>query len=45
VTAFAPEHLAVARVADTSRYKQFPKGIETLGGEGVVQNPTHRARP
>ena len=37
VTTFAPEHFAVARAADTSKYKQFRKGIETLGGEGVVQ--------
>jgi peptide chain release factor 3 len=37
VTTFAPEHFAVARVADTSRYKQFRKGIDTLAGEGVVQ--------
>jgi peptide chain release factor 3 len=37
VTTFAPEHFAVARVADTSKYKQFRKGIETLAGEGVVQ--------
>jgi peptide chain release factor 3 len=37
VTTFAPEHFAVARVADTSRYKQFRKGVETLAGEGVVQ--------
>ncbi|MEU2347868.1 peptide chain release factor 3 [Modestobacter sp. NPDC049651] len=37
VTTFAPEHFAVARVADTAKYKQFRKGIETLGGEGVVQ--------
>jgi peptide chain release factor 3 len=37
VTTFAPEHFAVARSAETSKYKQFRKGIETLGGEGVVQ--------
>ncbi len=37
VTTFAPEHFAVARVADTSKYKQFRKGVETLAGEGVVQ--------
>ena len=37
VTTFAPEHFAVARVADTSKYKQFRKGIDTLAGEGVVQ--------
>ncbi|TWH73450.1 peptide chain release factor 3 [Modestobacter roseus] len=37
VTTFAPEHFAVVRTADTSKYKQFRKGIDTLGGEGVVQ--------
>jgi peptide chain release factor 3 len=37
VTTFAPEHFAVARVADTSKYKQFRKGVDTLAGEGVVQ--------
>ena len=37
ITTFAPEHFAVVRAADTSKYKQFRKGIETLGGEGVVQ--------
>jgi peptide chain release factor 3 len=44
VTTFAPEHFAVARVADTSRYKQFRKGIETLAGEGVVQVLTSERR-
>ncbi|MGY1740182.1 MULTISPECIES: peptide chain release factor 3 [unclassified Blastococcus] len=44
VTTFAPEHFAVARVADTSKYKQFRKGIETLAGEGVVQVLTSERR-
>ncbi|MBB3083629.1 peptide chain release factor 3 [Geodermatophilus sabuli] len=44
VTTFAPEHFAVARVADTSRYKQFRKGVETLAGEGVVQVLTSERR-
>ena len=35
--AFAPEHFAVARAKDSSRYKQFRRGIEQLDHEGVVQ--------
>jgi peptide chain release factor 3 len=35
--AFAPEHFAIARSADTSKGKQFRRGIEQLTGEGVVQ--------
>jgi peptide chain release factor 3 len=34
---FAPEHFAVIRAKDPSRYKQFRKGIEQLDHEGVVQ--------
>ncbi|KRB45264.1 peptide chain release factor 3 [Terrabacter sp. Root181] len=34
---FAPEHFAVARAAVTGKQKQFRKGIEQLGEEGVVQ--------
>jgi peptide chain release factor 3 len=34
---FAPVHFAVARPADLSRAKQFRKGIDQLGSEGVVQ--------
>jgi len=34
---FAPEHFAVVRARDTSRYKQFRRGIEQLDQEGVVQ--------
>jgi peptide chain release factor 3 len=37
LTTFAPEHFAVARSRDTGRHKQFRKGIEQLGSEGVVQ--------
>ncbi|MGH3994423.1 MAG: peptide chain release factor 3, partial [Pseudonocardiaceae bacterium] len=34
---FAPAHFAVARPADRGRAKQFRKGLEQLGFEGVVQ--------
>ena len=34
---FAPEHFAVARAAVTGKQKQFRRGIEQLGEEGVVQ--------
>ena len=34
---FAPEHFPVARAKDSSRYKQFRRGIEQLDHEGVVQ--------
>ncbi|WP_298176770.1 peptide chain release factor 3 [Saccharomonospora sp.] len=34
---FAPAHFAVARPADLSKSKQFRKGVEQLGSEGVVQ--------
>ncbi|WP_328617081.1 peptide chain release factor 3 [Amycolatopsis sp. NBC_00355] len=34
---FAPAHFAVARPADLGRAKQFRKGVEQLGAEGVVQ--------
>jgi peptide chain release factor 3 len=34
---FAPSHFSVARPADLGRAKQFRKGIEQLGSEGVVQ--------
>ena len=37
IPSFAPEHFAVARAADSSRYKQFRRGIEQLDSEGVVQ--------
>lgn len=34
---FAPEHFAVLRNTRIDRYKQFQKGMEQLGEEGVVQ--------
>jgi peptide chain release factor 3 len=37
LTTFAPEHFAVARSLETGRHKQFRRGIEQLGSEGVVQ--------
>ncbi len=37
IPSFAPEHFAVCRAKDSSRYKQFRRGIEQLEQEGVVQ--------
>src|SRR4051794_23968457 len=37
IPSFAPEHFSVARARDTSRYKQFRRGIAQLDEEGVVQ--------
>jgi len=37
IPSFAPEHFAVCRAVDSSRYKQFRRGIEQLEQEGVVQ--------
>ena len=37
IPSFSPEHFAVARGTDPSKHKQFRKGIEQLGQEGVVQ--------
>jgi len=37
IPSFAPEMFAVARVRDTSKSKQFRKGIAQLDEEGVVQ--------
>src|SRR5204862_2022101 len=34
---FAPEHFAVLRNTRIEKYKQFQKGIEQLGEEGVIQ--------
>ena len=34
---FAPAHFAIARVTDTSRFKQFRTGVSQLDEEGVVQ--------
>lgn len=35
--AFAPEHFMRARVKDTSKFKQFRKGVSQLDEEGAVQ--------
>ena len=37
IPTFAPELFARARARDTSRYKQFRRGLEQLEQEGVVQ--------
>ncbi|HWJ62788.1 MAG TPA: peptide chain release factor 3 [Acidimicrobiales bacterium] len=37
IPSFAPEHFSVVRVRDTSKFKQFRKGIAQLDEEGVVQ--------
>ena len=37
IPSFAPEHFAIARTLDTSRFKQFRKGVSQLDEEGVVQ--------
>lgn len=37
IPSFAPEHFAVARGSDTSKHKQFRRGIAQLEQEGVVQ--------
>ncbi len=37
IPAFAPELFSTARPADVSRFKQFRRGLEQLGQEGVVQ--------
>lgn len=37
IPAFAPEHFAVVRAADAGKHKQFRRGIDHLGTEGVVQ--------
>lgn len=37
IPSFAPEHFAVVRAKDTSKHKQFRKGIDQLDTEGVVQ--------
>jgi peptide chain release factor 3 len=37
IPSFAPEHFAVVRCKDAGKHKQFRKGIEQLGTEGVVQ--------
>jgi peptide chain release factor 3 len=37
IATFAPEHFVSVRNRDTSRYKQFRRGLEQLDEEGVVQ--------
>ncbi|MCB0959310.1 MAG: peptide chain release factor 3, partial [Acidimicrobiales bacterium] len=37
IPSFAPEHFSVVRVRDTSKFKQFRKGVAQLDEEGVVQ--------
>jgi peptide chain release factor 3 len=34
---FAPEHFAVVRATDSSKFKRFRRGIDQLDAEGVVQ--------
>ncbi len=34
---FSPEHFRVARSKDAGRFKQFRRGIEQLGHEGIIQ--------
>ncbi|SDU11792.1 peptide chain release factor 3 [Jiangella alkaliphila] len=41
---FAPEHFVTARTTDTSKAKQFRRGIEQLAEEGVVQILTSNRR-
>ena len=44
IPTFAPEHFAVAYSRDTSRYKQFRRGLSALDEEGVVQVLRHPDR-
>ncbi|WP_049567123.1 peptide chain release factor 3 [Nonomuraea sp. SBT364] len=37
IPSFAPEHFAVVRARDSSKAKQFRRGIDQLDGEGVIQ--------
>jgi peptide chain release factor 3 len=37
IPTFAPEHFRTARSLDTSRYKQFRRGLAQLDEEGVIQ--------
>ena len=41
IPTFAPEHFMSCRNRDTSRYKQFRKGLSQLDDEGVVQVLRH----
>lgn len=45
VISFAPEIFAYIRSTDTSRYKQFNKGLERLEREGVIQILEDSNRP
>jgi peptide chain release factor 3 len=44
IPTFAPEHFAVAHNRDSSRYKQFTRGLAQLEEEGVVQVLHRRGR-
>jgi peptide chain release factor 3 len=44
IPTFAPEHFRVGRNMDTSRYKQFRRGITQLDEEGVIQALRHPDR-
>ncbi|GAB3048002.1 peptide chain release factor 3 [Sediminivirga luteola] len=37
IPTFSPEHFKVIRAKDSSKYKQFRRGIEQLDHEGVIQ--------
>jgi len=37
IPSFAPQHFAIARTKDSSRFKQFRNGVSQLDEEGVVQ--------
>ena len=37
IPSFAPQHFAIARAKDSSRFKQFRNGVNQLDEEGVVQ--------
>lgn len=37
IPSFSPEHFMVIRAKDSSKYKQFRRGIEQLDHEGVIQ--------
>ena len=41
---FAPEHFAVLRATDSSKFKRFRRGIEQLDAEGIVQVLRSNAR-
>jgi peptide chain release factor 3 len=44
IPTFAPEHFMIARNLDTSRYKQFRRGVSQLEEEGVIQVLRHPER-